>query len=193
MRRRTVLTAAATSVLTPLGGCVDAVRDTGDVDPDIEVTTRLGTAQQVSIEADPDRRYQYHEDTDEVSATRRMPFDEWGTRRAVAHGASHLRTLFEDADVYGNGIRVSSGVAELADLDENVPEDQFARDFELAPIASHEHHYSRDGELRVEPEISFETMREVAPRSMAVTMLFEERDYTAVLPIFCRRTWLQDD
>jgi hypothetical protein len=173
-------------------------------EPDVEPINRLGGTAVVSIEATPERDYEYLEDEDRVrirydsGRTNEMSFDEWGTRRATSAAADHVRTGLDDAGVLGDGVDVGVGVVELDDLDEGRSEraadpSEFDREVNLGPIVNHSRGYSREGELLYEPAVEFEAVVDATPRSVDVTMSFEEREYTAVLPVMCKKGWSRQD
>lgn len=203
MNRRRILSGIGVAFSSSFAGCLASdslMRGNGDdFEPDVEPATRLGSAEQDSIEAKPEREYEYNEEHDTVhitydsGRTNEMSFDEWGTRRATSAAESHIHSLLEKEQLLETGVSVGSGVAEVDELDENTSESEFDRAVSLGPIVRHSTLYSRDGTLIFEPEVEFETVVATTPRSIEVTMLFNEREYTAVLPVVCRRDWMQED
>lgn len=211
MNRRTVLAVAGGMLSAGFAGCLDTSRlsrrggdaseseNAGEFEPDIEPETRLGGEEQVSIEAEPEREYEYIEADDSVritydsGRTNEMSFDEWGTRRATAAAASHVRSSLENDGLLGTGVHVATGVAEVDALEDPADEPAFDRAIPLGVIVSHSTLYSRDGERRSEPDVAFDAVVAATPRSLEVTMSFEERPYTAVVPGFCRRVRKRED
>lgn len=178
--------------------------DQPDFEPDVEPSNRLGGASGISIEATPERDYEYLEDEDRVriqydsGRTNEMSFDEWGTRRATSAAADHIRAVLAGAGLLENGVNVGEGIVELSDLDEERDErapdpSEFDREVDLGPIVTHSRGYSRDGELLYEPAVEFETVVDATPQLIEVAMPFEEREYTAVLPIMCKKGWTRQD
>ncbi|AFZ74503.1 hypothetical protein [Natronobacterium gregoryi] len=211
MDRRTVLAGVGGTLSVSVVGCLDTSRlssrggdasesETGDdFDPDIEPTTRLGDGERTSIEAEPDREYEYVDADDSVritydsGKTNEMSFDEWGTRRATAAAASHVRSSLSSEELLGTGVFVATGVAEVDTL-EDAPEDlTFDRAIPLGVLVDYNASYSRGGDLRSEPDVEFDAIVAATPRAVDVTMLFEERPSTAVVPAFCRRGWSRED
>jgi hypothetical protein len=156
-----------------------------------------GGAPPVSIEAEPEREYEYLEDEDRVrieydgGRTNEMSFDEWGTRRATSAAVDHVRARLDDEGLSEEGIRVGEGVVDSDDLDgvDSPASDPSASDraVDLGVIVSHSRLYSREGELIAEPDVTFESVVDVVPRSIEATMSFEEREYTTVLPVLCKK------
>jgi hypothetical protein len=172
--------------------------ETNDFEPDIEEKIKLGQADPVSTEAEPEREYEYLEEDDAVlieyntGRTNRMPFDEWGTRRAVAAGADYIQQRLEQKE-WGSEISFARGVVELTDLEGDVDESEFDRDIRLGIKLNYYIGYSRDGEKQFEPEVDFSKVVDATPRKIEVTMLFPEQEYTAVLPVICRRNVSQEE
>ena len=203
MSRRRVLSSIGVALSSSVAGCLapgSLMRgNEDDFEPDVEPIARLGSAEQDSIEAKPEREYEYNEEHDTVhitydsERTNEMSFDEWGTRRAASAAESHILSVLETEQLLGAGVDVGSGVAEVNGLDDNPSESEFERTIPLAPVVHHEALYSRDGTLISDSEIEFETVVATTPRSIEVTMLFDEREYTAVLPVVCRRSWIQEE
>lgn len=202
MNRRRFLVATRTALAPLISGCSSST--SSDFDPDIDPVTRLGGASSVSVEAEPIREYEYLEESDRVrihydsGQTSTMSFDEWGTRRATDHAADHVHTILTDESPTGTGISVGVGEVNLTDLDstgtdQSATESAFEWDVNLGVTVSYEYLYSRDGDLISEPDISFQTVVDVTPRSAEVTMLFPQREYTAILPVVCRRRAIRYD
>ncbi|WP_117362710.1 hypothetical protein [Natrarchaeobaculum sulfurireducens] len=169
-----------------------------DFNPGFEPKSKLGEGDLASIEAEPEREYEYIEEEDTVyieydrAGSTEMSFDEWGTRRAADAGSGHVRGVIENEGL-DSEILVETGVVELADISDDVDESMFIREIELGVIVNHETSYTADGTKLSEPAVDFEEVVEIVPRSVEVTMAFEERHYTAVLPVLCRRNWIQED
>jgi len=202
MDRRTVLTGASAALSLLLAGCSSGIDANDEFDPDVEPVERLGAAPPVSIEAEPEREYEYRPESDSVRVefdegeTATMPFDEWGTRRATDHAVDHVYSLLEAESLTGTSISVGQGRAVVSELDRTTAADApptpgFDRDVQIAPIVSHEHRYDRDGELVSDPSVSFDAIVEATPRTVDVTVLFPEREYAATLPVVCKRTVVQ--
>lgn len=49
------------------------------------------------------------------------------------------------------------------------------------------HVYDRNGDHVETPSVSWDALVDAVPRAIAVTMLFPERGYTAVLPVLCEQ------
>lgn len=194
MHRRRLLVLGSAALLPAIGGCIG-----NDFDP-VEPKERLGSADAISLEASPERGYEYHEADDSVTTDSgaEMPFDEWGTRRATAHASAAVRKRLAKLSLLVSGVSTGSGRTVLNSLDElegddRPTEDDFDRDFAISPIVSHQHLYDRGGNLIREPEVPFERIVEETPRVAAVTMLFPEREYRAILPVVCQRRWIREE
>ncbi|SDQ63674.1 hypothetical protein [Natronobacterium texcoconense] len=166
-------------------------------DPDFETIHKIGEAEPIAIEAKPDREYEYIEAEETVriqdsrGETRELSFDEWGTRQALSAAESHVISLLEDEDV-GSMIDVGIGGPGLSEVsNKDVDESDFDREGESSIVVSHTTLYTQTGEKHDEPAIGFEYLVELIPTKIEVTMLFDEREYTAVLPVLCHREWAQ--
>lgn len=168
-----------------------------DFDPAVDVRTKLGRADPVSIEAEPEREYEYLEDDDAVhieydtGETSDIPFDEWGTLRALEAGAEYVRNIVGEND--WKGVYVSQRLTESRYIDANSNESEFDRDFDVSISVDLVTTYARDGTKIREPSVEFDVVSNAIPRKIEVTMLFPERDYTAVFPIICHRSWGKED
>lgn len=167
---------------------------------EIDERSRLGGDDGASIEAETDREYEYLEGEDRIrieypqGGTNEMPFEEWGTRCAAEAAAEYVRSSLEETGVLETVIAVGRGQTSLDDLDGDDPDSaEFERALPSGVSVSHGPSYGRDGALLSRPSIDFGTLVDSTPRSVTVTMNFEERDYTAVLPVVCRRTCEQVD
>lgn len=203
VNRRTFLAGLGASSCLTSAGCLSTPSPsttTEEFNPDVEPTTRLGTAPGISFEATPERDYEYLEESNRVRIlydsgdTSTVDFETWGTGRAASHAADRLHRLLEEKSLTGTGINIGKGRVELVDID--VPaggdpptQEEFTRGAPVCPQVFHFHHYARDGSLISKPEVSFQKLVDASPRSMEVTMLFPEKEYTAVLPVACSRTW----
>ncbi|WP_154660592.1 hypothetical protein [Halopiger goleimassiliensis] len=167
--------------------------DTGGGDTQFEDVAVLGTAEPYSIAATPEREYEYLEDDEAVrieyddSSERTMSFDEWGRRRATAAAADEMRSLLSDEGLADAG--ASMGVIERDDIDESRtsrdPDPSlFDREVDIGVTVAIDYQYGGE-ELVREPETDFDTLVESIPPYIEVTMLFEERNYTADVPILC--------
>ena len=203
MNRRTVLAGTGTALSLFLAGCSSDTDSNAEFDPDVERVERLGAARSATIEAEPEREYEYLAESDSVRVeyddgeTGTMPFDEWGTRRATDHAVDHVHALLESESLTGTGVAVGQGEILLSELDRSSTDDSSTdpgveRDVPIGPLVSHQHHYSRDGDLISKPAVSFQRIVETTPRTVDVTMSFPQREYTAVLPVACRRTWIHN-
>ncbi|WP_327053544.1 hypothetical protein [Halomicrococcus gelatinilyticus] len=199
MDRRTVLAGTGTALSLLLAGCSNGIDANDEFDPDVEPVERVGGAPPVSIEAEPEREYEYRPGSDSVRVefdggeTATMPFDEWGTRRATDHAVDHVYSLLAEQSLAGTGVSVGQGEAVLSELDRTTAEDapsapELDRDAQFAPVVFHEHRYDRNGDLVSEPSVSFDAIVEATPRTVDVTVLFPEREYAATLPVVCQRT-----
>lgn len=214
MTRREFLVGAGSAISLAFAGCLSA--DNSDepssenesddevFDPDVEPARRLGQGPGVSFEATPERAYEYLEASDRVQIrydsgdTSVMAFDRWGTARATDHGADRLQSILNSKSLTGTGIGIGQGRVEVADIEvssgeERPTQDEFKRAAPLSPSVYHSHDYARDGSLISEPDVPFQRIIEETPRSMEITMLFPEKEYTAVLPAVCHRTWSKNE
>jgi hypothetical protein len=197
MKRRSAITGAGTVLSMLLAGC------SGDADskfdPDVEPVERLGAGSPVAIEAEPEHEYEYLAESNSVHVeykygdSETMPFADWGTRRAAVHAADHVHTLLRKESLIGTAISVDHGEAILTELDrtstdDSPPNPALNRAVPVAPIVFHKHTYNRDGKITIEPSVSFQTIVNATPRTIDVTMLFPEREYSTILPVVCKRT-----
>jgi len=172
---------------------------TGEFNPDIERSTRLGGADPLTIETRPERDYEYIDANDMVhirydsGETGKMPFAEWGTRQAAEAARTHVISIYEQEGLGEDGIGVGTGREVLNELDDPPPESAFHRAVAIGVKGRHMTLYSRSGKLLNEPTVDFETVVAATPRSADVTMLFDDRRYTAILPIVCERGWLKQE
>jgi len=218
MNRRAFLGGVISSISLVSAGCLaappttpteeekqqDSEQNKEGFNPAIEQVTRLGDAPGISFEVTPEREYVYLEEDDRVKiqydsgGSSTMSFREYGTLRAVDHSSDRLKQILEDNSLTGTGISTGQGRMKLSDIDTPdgeaaPPQAEFSRDAPIAPKVFHTHHYARDGSLISEPDIAFEEIVATVPRSMEVTMLFPEKEYTAVLPCVCTKDWQQNE
>lgn len=207
MHRRAFLAGVSASVCLTNAGCLSnptPSTTTEEFNPAIEPTTRLGTAPRISFEATPEREYEYLEESNRVRIlydsghTSTIDFETWGTGRAASHAADRLQHILEEKSLTGTGISVGKGRVTVSEID--VPasgdpptQEEFERGAPVCPQVFHFHHYARNGSLISEPEVPYQELVEAAPRSMEVTMVFAENEYTAVLPVVCTRTWQKNE
>ena len=118
-------------------GCAGLWDDSPDsaFDP-IEQRQRLGGAEPVAIEVEPEREQASLTDEDR------------GTMRANYPAADHLTTLLQQKSLYGDGIAVGVGVVPLGSLADSTPPPGTTpieySPVESAPIVSHQHFYDRE-------------------------------------------------
>ncbi|WP_152417971.1 hypothetical protein [Haloferax elongans] len=223
MNRRSLLSITGSALTLALGGCISdsepvsqqtettvetsqtprsstTTTETGT--PKVEPISRLGGGSPVELSVQPEREYEYLETEDKVRVrydhgSDTTPFGEWGTLRATEHASRYVKTTLQEQSLLKTGVSVGMGIVKLDELTETSGEkpveSEFNRDREIGPIVSHMHHYSRDGTLLSSPAVSFDTLVKATPRTMEVTMEFPERDYTAILPVLCRKGWYQND
>lgn len=201
MGRREFLAGATSLICLTSAGCLSRF---GEFDPDIEPKKQLGEASGISFEVDPDLEYEYLEENDRVrihfdgdDATT-MAFDEFGKLRAAEHGSDRLQQILEDNSLAGTGIGSGWGRTDLTEIDTsgtttNSLQEEFTQDPLWAPRVDHVHSYDRNGVLVYEPAVPFQDVVTVAPRSMEITILFSERNYTIFLPVICRKLWAKDE
>ncbi|SDQ30992.1 hypothetical protein [Natronobacterium texcoconense] len=211
MKRRVLLGSVPLAVTTT--GCLDSAQlddsaeddlddhgssdDAGGQEARIEEISVLGTADPISVEATPEREYEYLEEKDEVRIEyddppdREMPFDEWGRRRATAAGDDKIRSVLSDEGISDAGSSI--GTVRKQDVDEDKSSQDpdpsiFDREVGIGISVEITYYYEGD-ELVEEPDTDLDTLVEVVPPYIEVTMLFEEREYTADVPILCTRRW----
>lgn len=188
MHRRRFLVLGSAVLLPSLTGCIG-----DDFDP-VESKKRLGEGRGISIEVEPDRDYEYLEESDEIRfawSGETRPMGEWGTERAADEAADAV-----DGHLRENGIQdehISSGVNEVDRFDIEAaggdPDDvEFERDLALGVTVQHAYTYDRDGALHSKPEIPFEDVVAVTPRSVGVTIHLPDHEYRVVLPVVCWRS-----
>jgi hypothetical protein len=187
-------------MLAATAGCVST--QSGRAQPAVESTQRLGAAERLSFVAEPTREYtylpdeesvRYEEEFDGVVRTERMPFQEWGTRRATAHARNRLWTRFTEQYRDYEFITSSIGSVEPDDIERNETDEArtdptFQRAVSIAPKLKYNLWYDdRTGDIVRKPPLSWESFISAIPRTVAVTMAFPEREYRAVLPGVCQR------
>lgn len=188
MHRRRFLVLGSAALLPTLAGCGG-----DDFDP-IESKKELGATPGISIEVEPDRNYEYLEESDEIRfgwSGETMPMGEWGTERAAEEAADTVNDHLRE-----NGIQdkyIGPGVNEVDRFDiEDAggdPDDgEFERDRPLGVTVQHTYTYERDGSLHSKPAIPFTDVVSATPRSVAVTIHLPDYQYRAVLPVVCWRT-----
>ncbi|WP_299234445.1 hypothetical protein [Natronomonas sp.] len=197
--RRTVL-AGLGSLSAAAGGCVSGGPERAP--PAVDPVQRLGTGTRLSFVADPIREYtyvpeekqaRYEREVDGVTRTGRMPFEEWGTRRAAARARARLWARFSDRYREYEFVTSSVGSVGSAELDaggagEAPAETAFERAVDVAPRLRYNVWYDdRTGEVVRRPPVSWEALVAAVPRTIEVTMAFPERAYRAVLPGVCQR------
>lgn len=188
MHRRRFLGLGSAALLPTLAGC-----DGDDFDP-VESKKQLGEAPGISIEVGPDREYEYLEESDEIRfgwSDETRPMGEWGTERAADEAADAIDDHLREHSIQDE--RIGSGVNEVDRFDiEDAggdPDDaEFERDRPLGVTVQHTYTYDQDGSLHSKPEIPFEDVVAVTPRSVAVTIHLPDYDYRVVLPVVCWRT-----
>lgn len=200
MGRREFLAGATSLICLTSAGCLSRSRE---FDPDVEPKKQLGEASGISFEIEPNWDYEYLEESDEVQIqfeggdSTTVAFDTFGVRRAADHGSNRLEQILESNSVAGKGIGTGGGRVDLSEID-TAPEeddslrDEFTHDPLWAPRVFHTHYYDRNGVLNSKPEVPFQDVIEVVPRSMDITILLPERTYTAFLPVICRKSWSKD-
>ncbi len=182
MHRRRFLRLGSAALLPALAGCGERF------DP-VESMTLLGEAPGIHIEVDPDRKYEYLEESDEVRfawSGETRPMGEWGTERAAEEAADAVDDHLRANDVQDEHIGVSYHEVDRFDLEDagGDPNDSdFERDRPLGVTVQHHYTYDRDGALYSKPEIPLEDVVAVTPRSTAVTIHISDYEYRAVLRV----------
>ncbi|MFP8953976.1 hypothetical protein ACLI4Z_13565 [Natrialbaceae archaeon A-arb3/5] len=177
-----------------------------------EFERRLGAADPIEVETSVDRPIEYDEDADRVSVEtelgeREYAVEEWTTRCATTAAADRLRSeleaagivetiLSEDEEKIDVALGVERGFVpdeqlEAADVDPSTIE----RAVELGPIVRHTTVYDEDGERAYGvdgnlaggrgPQVPFDEAVEATPRSIDVTVAFDERTNEVQLPVLC--------
>lgn len=198
--RRAALKMAGSSAMLSLAGCITD----GEFEPDIDEQKQLGEASGISFEVEPNRDYEYMEESNQVRIhfdggdSTTMPFETFGVRRAAHHGSDQLEQILEANSVDGTGIGTGQGRVNLTEIDESPNgEDSLREEFNHDPLwgpkVYHTHYYTRNGRLQTEPAVPFEDIVAVVPRYMEVTVLFPERSYTVRLPVICKKSWSKDE
>lgn len=198
--RRAVLATLGVTLAAPTSGCSGGASNR--LTPAVESRQRLGAASQILVTTNPTRKYTYLPEEDAVryeerfngvTHTERMPFEEWGTRRATEHARARLWSRFTAR--YQHFETVASGVGmvaayELAPGDSGITptEADFKRAINIAPKLYYYVRYAEQtGEIVQSPPIAWEEFVATVPRTVAVAIQFPEREYRAVLPGVCVR------
>lgn len=190
MHRRRFLGLGSAALLPALAGC-------GETFDPVESKQRLGAAPRISIEVEPDREYEYLQDSDEVRfgwSGETMPMGDWGTERAAEEAADAVGGHLRENDIQDEHISSSVNEVDRFDIEEagGDPEDgEFERDRSLGVTVQHIYTYDQDGALHSKPEIPFEDVVAVTPRSAAVAIQLSDYEYRAVLPVVCWRLVVQ--
>jgi len=201
MSRREFLVGATSLVCLTSAGCLSRSRE---FDPDVDVKMQLGEASGISFEVEPDLDYEYLEESDEVriyfedSDSNTLPFETFGVLRAADHGSDRLEQILETNSVAGTGIGTGWGRVDLTEINTGPNgadslQDEFSQDPLWAPNVSHTHYYTRNGRLNTEPEVPFEEIVAVVPRSMKITVLLSEKSHSVLLPVICKKSWHKDE
>lgn len=165
-----------------------------DTDPcdDVETIAALGNKSGISIETTSDRDYEYIDDKEQVrvtyddGTTAEMSFGRLATKRAASEAAERVIQLLEaegmsDPAVGGGRVRLD----EITEEDPNP--DEFKRAVPSGVRVLHTKSYSQNGHLLSEPDVDFQEVVDVLPRTITVDIAFENHDYTAKLPVMCER------
>lgn len=198
--RRTVVTTVGATLSAPLGGCSQSA--SGELSPPFEAVTEPGAGQPVSLEVEPTREYTYVPEDDavryettgpeRVTHAKRMPFEEWGTRRANEHAYQRLNSRLDEEFPDRQLVRTAMGhlpvweltsgknSAERSDL-------EFKRAVEIGLKVLYYHVYDHNGDRVETPHVSWDALVNSVPRAIELTMLFPEREYTAILPVLCEQ------
>jgi len=201
MSRREFLAGLTSLVCLTSAGCLSRSRE---FNPNVDVKKQLGEASGISFEVEPDLDYEYLEESDEVRIyfedgdSNTLPFETFGVLRAADHGSDRLAQILETNSVAGAGIGTGWGRVDLTEINTGPDEidslqEEFSQDLPWAPNVSHTHYYTRNRRLDTEPEVPFEEIVVVVPRSMEVTILFSEESYSVLLPIICKKSWHKDE
>jgi len=168
VNRRTLLASAAGGLVAGAGGAALADATRADVVADRGLTRAEGDRAELERTAARES-VAYVDSTDEVEEDgRTAPFEEWARREAAAVGADAVVGVVADRlDRSLEG--VGSGVRSLV----------------FGPVVTVDHTVTRNREDEVvnEPDVPLETLVEVAPRSLAVTVALEGRSSTARVPV----------
>jgi len=166
-----------------------------------EITPKvcLGNAAPISIEvADSGENVSVttlQEPTDAVN-TAALDYSERIIETAAEHGMNVLHSILEDKSLLGPGIIVSQRTFRHDSLtcperEKIIPtKEQWGG--EVAPTVTHEHYYSRSGELLVDPEPTYEEIQAAAPVMARVELHSDDESHTTLLPVICRKQSSQD-
>ncbi|WP_336364430.1 hypothetical protein [Halalkalicoccus salilacus] len=158
----------------------------------------------ISIEVEAKREYEYLKDEDQVrieydnGRTNEMSFEEWGMREATSAAADHVRRLLTDERLIEESIHVGEGRVDLDDFDEGIDnrttdESVAAKTADIGVIVSYRRLVSQEGEVIADPTIDFRTVADILPQFVEATVLFDEREHTAVLPVVCKKEEIEQD
>lgn len=176
VNRRTYLTAGAAG-LASLAGCT-AVAKTTRADITADPSLVRGEGDPVTTEQTIDRdSIEYLEETDEIryGDTTEL-FGRWARRECAAVGSTAVLPAIEDRfekllEGVGKGVR---GLL-----------------FGLVITVDHTLVRDRDGSVTSEPNVDFEELVAVTPRTVTTTVVLEGRDYTRVVPVIVQQSELQ--
>lgn len=168
MNRRKVLVAAGGAIGTVAGGTAVANAARADILADGELTRGGGepAAREKTIDRDS---VEYVDATNVVRENgHARPFDRWARRECEEIGAGTVVSVVEerlDTTVEG----VGSGVRFLL----------------FGPVVTVDHTVTRDrdGSIVSEPNVQFERLLSVAPRTLTVTVILEGQRFTKEMPV----------
>lgn len=167
MNRRSYLLAAGGGLATLVGGAAVADATRADLSADGELSWGQGSPATIERTVTDDAvELLASGKVRERSST--QSFERWARREAEAIGAHTVVSIVDDrldADLEG----VGSGVRYLL----------------FGPVVTVDHTVTknRDGEVVSEPNVPVERVREVAPRTLSVTVTLEGRSFTRRLPV----------
>ncbi|SEP15331.1 hypothetical protein SAMN05216388_103820 [Halorientalis persicus] len=166
-----------------------------------EITPKvcLGNAAPISIEvADSGENVTVttlQEPTDAVN-TAALDYSERIINTAAEHGMNVLHSILDDKSLLGPGIIVSQHTFRHDSLtcperEKIIPtKEQWGE--EVAPTVTHEHYYSRSGELLVNPEPTYEEIQAATPAMARVELHSDDESQTTILPVICRKQSSQE-
>lgn len=163
--RRYLLGLTATMACSSIAGCFDT-----DDEMEPQETIRLGTAASITLSYESDQSFSSMEQA---------------LTRAGSHLARHVAEILDDHQT-GSGVWVNIEDISVAEISGEVAVDDFDRPSDVATVVTHRSVFE-DGEVVVEPAISFEELRALVPHSATVVLDSPGDSFEFTLPVVVHR------
>lgn len=168
MNRRKLLVSGTGALVAVAGGTAVANATRADISADGELTRGAGDAVAIAETVTRDSVEYLESSNDVVENGHTAPFEEWARRECEEIAADEVVPVVDDrieASVEG----VGSGVRYLL----------------FGPVITVDHTVTRDrdGSVASEPNVPFERLISVAPRTVTVTVTLDGRGFTTAVPV----------